>query len=85
VLLADARAQADQLRGEGEHKAIAIYAAAADRDPHFYAIWRTLQAYREAFGAGGAARLVLSPDADFLKLLRQAPVPAPAGNTSPPP
>jgi membrane protease subunit HflC len=75
VLLADARAQADKLRGEGEAKAIAIYAAAFQRDPHFFAVWRTLQAYRDAFGTG-KAQLVLTPQDDFLKLLQQAPEPA---------
>jgi hypothetical protein len=37
-------------------------------------VWRTLQAYRDAFATGGA-RLVLSPDSDFLKLLREQPKP----------
>ena len=74
VILADARAQADNLRGQGEAQAIAIYADAFERDPHFFAVWRTLQAYRDAF-ASGASRLVLSPNDDFLKLLHQAPTP----------
>ncbi|HEX3349849.1 MAG TPA: protease modulator HflC [Acetobacteraceae bacterium] len=74
VLLADARATADKLRGEGEAQAIAIYADAFQRDPTFYGVWRTLQAYRDAF-VNGASRLVLTPSTDFLKLLRQAPTP----------
>lgn len=77
VLLADARAQADELRGQGEHQAIAIYAEAYQKDPHFYSVWRTLQAYRTAFDAG-RARLVLTPNNDFLRLLQQAPTPAAA-------
>jgi membrane protease subunit HflC len=76
VLLADARATADKLRGLGEAAAIATYADAFQRDPHFYEVWRTLQAYREAFASGGS-RLVLSPNADFLKLLHDAPKTAP--------
>jgi membrane protease subunit HflC len=76
VLLADARATADKLRGLGEATAIATYADAFNRDPHFFEVWRTLQAYREAF-AGGGSRLVLSPDNDFLKLLREQPRPNP--------
>jgi membrane protease subunit HflC len=76
VLLADAHATADKTRGLGEAQAIAIYADAFQRDPHFFEVWRTLQAYREAF-AKGTARLVLSPDNDFLKLLREAPTPTP--------
>jgi modulator of FtsH protease HflC len=82
VLLADARAQADKLRGEGEAAAIATYADAFGRDPQFFQFWRTLQAYRDAFAAG-RTRLVLSPHADFLKLLEQAP-PSPAPSPAKP-
>jgi membrane protease subunit HflC len=72
VLLAQARADADRLRGEGEAQSIAIYAAAFERDPQFFATWRTLQAYKEAF-ASGKSRLVLSPQDDFLKLMQGLP------------
>ncbi len=72
VLLAQARADADRLRGEGEAQAIAIYANAFQRDPKFFATWRTLQAYRDAFGAG-KSRLVLTPQDDFLKLMQGLP------------
>lgn len=76
VLLAEARAQADRLRGEGEQQSIAIYADAFERDPAFFTTYRTLQAYRESFGAQGAgSRLVLTPDSDFLRMLREAPQP----------
>ncbi|MDE2199442.1 MAG: protease modulator HflC [Rhodospirillales bacterium] len=75
VLLAQARATADKLRGEGEGTAIATYAAAFERDPHFFSVWRTLQAYRAAFAAG-KDRLVLTPGDGFLDLLGTAPVPA---------
>jgi membrane protease subunit HflC len=81
VLLAEARATADQLRGEGEAKSINIYAAAVGRDPGFFRTWRTLQAYRDAFG-NGASRLVMTPGDSFLKLLRQAPPLSPAGEAA---
>lgn len=74
VLLADARGTAERVRGEGESQSIAIYADAFNRDPHFFQVWRTLQAYREAF-AKGTSRLVLTPGDAFLKLLREAPSP----------
>jgi membrane protease subunit HflC len=77
VLLADARSTADKLRGEGEAKAITIYADAFNQNIHFFDVWRTLQAYREAF-ATGKSRLVMSPGDAFLKLLREAPTPATA-------
>jgi membrane protease subunit HflC len=72
ILLAEARSKADQLRGDGEHQAIAIYAAAFEKDPHFFEVWRTLQAYRVAFGSGGT-RLVMTPDSDFFRYLRAEP------------
>jgi membrane protease subunit HflC len=72
VLLAQARATADELRGRGEEQAIAIYAAAFQKDPHFFDIWRTLQAYRTGF-TSGTTRLVISPDNEFFKFLRQPP------------
>jgi membrane protease subunit HflC len=69
VLLAQARAGADRLRGEGEASAIAIYAQAFQRDPGFFATWRTYQAYKDACGPNHA-RIVLSPDNDFLRLMQ---------------
>ncbi len=72
VLLADARSHAESLRGEGEQQATKIFADAAQSDPQFFVTYRTLQAYRDAFGQGNS-RLVLTPDAEFLRLLRQPP------------
>ncbi len=74
VLLADARSQAEQLRGQGEQQATKIYADAFSTDPQFFATYRTLQAYRDAFGQG-KSRLVLTPDVEFLHLLREPPKP----------
>jgi modulator of FtsH protease HflC len=78
VLLADARATADKLRGEGERSAIGIYADAFQRDPQFFSVWRTLQAYREGF-ASGQSRFVVSTDDDFFKMLHAEPQAAPQG------
>lgn len=72
VLLAEARATSDRLRGEGEAEATRLYAAAFNKDPQFFSIWRTLQSYRDVFDAGGA-RLVLTPDNEFLHYLQAAP------------
>jgi len=72
VLLADARATADNLRGEGEAEATNIYAKAFGQDPNFFAIWRTLQGYRDIFDNGGA-RLVVTPDNDYLRYLQAPP------------
>jgi modulator of FtsH protease HflC len=75
VLVADARATADNLRGEGEATAIRTYAKAYEQDANFFSIWRTLQAYREAFETGNS-RLVLTPDNEFLRYLQSLPSPA---------
>lgn len=78
VILAEAHAQGDVIRGQGEQESIAIYADAFQRDAQFFAFWRTLQAYREAFGQGDA-RLVLTPDSEFFRYFRDVPTdPAPA-------
>jgi len=74
VLLADARATADRLRGEGEAEATRISAKAYQQDTDFFSVWRTLQAYRDAFDTGNS-RLVLTPDNEFLRYLQSLPVP----------
>ena len=73
VLLAEAQAAADITRGQGEQEAIRIFADAFGQDPQFFGFWRTMQAYREAF-AEGENRLLLSPDNDFFRYFRNAPV-----------
>lgn len=72
VLIAEAQAQADILRGQGEQEAIRIFAEAFQRDPAFFQFWRTMQAYREAF-AEGDSRLVLTPDSEFFRYFRESP------------
>ena len=72
VLVADARATADNLRGEGEGEATKIYAQSFGRDMDFFSIWRTLQGYRDIFDSG-AARLVVSPNNDYLRYLQAPP------------
>jgi membrane protease subunit HflC len=74
VLLAEARATSDKLRGEGEAEATRISAKAYSQDVDFYSAWRTLQGYRDVF-EGGASRLVLTPDNDFLRYLQTPPSP----------
>ena len=85
VLLAEAQAQADILRGQGEQEAIRIFAEAFQRDPAFFQFWRTMQAYRDAFGQGDT-RLVLTPESEFFRYFRESPagpLPAPAAAASP--
>lgn len=74
VILAEAQAQADILRGQGEQESIRILADAFQRDREFFAFWRSMQAYREAFGEGSeGGRLVLTPDSEFFRFFRDIP------------
>lgn len=69
VILADAYKEAEQFRGEGDAKAAEIYAQAFGQDPEFYAFYRSLNAYRSAFGGTGDM-MVLKPDSEFFRFFR---------------
>jgi membrane protease subunit HflC len=68
-LVAKALADAQRIRGEGDSVATAIYAQAYNRNPEFYAFWRSLQAYRNALGREGDV-MVISPDSEFFRYLQ---------------
>ncbi len=68
ILTADARKQADISRGEGDALAVKIFADAYGRDPEFYQLVRTLEAYRKSITAG--TTVILSPDSDFFRFLK---------------
>lgn len=72
VLLADAQKQAAQIRGEGDARAAAIYAAAYGKDPGFFAFYRGLQSYRTALGSGKNV-IVLDPGSDFMRQFSEEP------------
>jgi len=80
VIRAEANKQAQILRGQGEAESIKIYADAFGQDPDFFAFYRSLQAYGEAF-EGNDTTMVLSPDSEFFKYLngRKAVAPAKPG------
>ena len=69
VILADAYKESEGSRGEGDAKATDIYAAAFSTNPDFYAFYRSLNAYRGAFGSGGDM-MVLEPDSEFFRFFR---------------
>jgi membrane protease subunit HflC len=69
VTLADAYKESEQYRGEGDAKAADIYAQAYGKDPDFYAFYRSLNAYRSAFGGNGDM-MVLKPDSEFFRFFR---------------
>ena len=65
-LLSEANRDADIERGQGDREALETIAAATNRDPGFYAFYRSLSAYRTAFGDGSDTTLLLPPDSRFL-------------------
>ena len=71
VIESEAYRDAQRTRGEGDAQAAAIYAAAYNKNPEFYAFWRSLQAYEAAF-ASGQDVMVLKPDSEFFRYLNSA-------------
>ncbi|MCL1860919.1 MAG: protease modulator HflC [Proteobacteria bacterium] len=69
IIVAQARSDALQIKGEGDAKAAAIYAEAYNADPEFYSFYRSLEAYRASF-AGKDDFIVVAPDSDFFKYLK---------------
>ncbi|VAX04628.1 HflC protein [hydrothermal vent metagenome] len=66
ILLAEAERDAQKLRGEGDAQAAKIFANAYNQDAEFYAFYRSMLAYNEAFSANNTT-MVLSPKGDFFK------------------
>ena len=67
VIIAEAQRQSQILRGEGDADATRIYADAFNRDPEFFAFYRSMEAYRNALGGGSGTTLVLTPDSEFFR------------------
>jgi membrane protease subunit HflC len=68
-IIARANADAQRIRGEGESTAAGIYASAYNKNPEFYAFYRSLQAYRQSLGQDRDL-IVISPDGEFFKYLK---------------
>lgn len=89
VIIADAQRDAQELRGQGDAAATAIYAKAYGQDQDFFAFYRSLEAYRTAL-AGHNTTFVLSPDSSFFRFFNTASgagggAPLPAKPTPGPP
>ncbi len=72
VILAEAQRQAQIERGQGDAEANRIFADAFGKDPQFFALYRSLQAYRHALGDGNTT-MVLSPDNEFMRAFNAGP------------
>jgi membrane protease subunit HflC len=69
VIVAEAYGDAQGMKGQGDAKAAAVYAAAYGKDPEFYAFYRSMQAYRDSFRSKSDV-MVLDPSADFFKYMK---------------
>ena len=66
VRLAEARRQSEVLRGEGDAERNKVFAQAFQKDPEFFAFYRSMQAYAKSLGTDGTT-MVLSPDSEFFR------------------
>jgi membrane protease subunit HflC len=71
IILAEANRQSEIIRGEGDARAAEIYANAYNRDPEFYAFYRSIDAYRRSMGKAGDL-LVVDPNNEFFRYLNQS-------------
>jgi len=71
VILAEAYRDAQRVKGEGDAKASSIYAEAFSKDPEFFAFYRSMEAYRSTF-RGKSDLMLLEPDSDFFRYMRDA-------------
>jgi membrane protease subunit HflC len=71
VILADAYRQAQKVKGEGDAKSAAIYAAAYGQNPEFYAFYRSLETYKATFRNRNDL-MVLDPNSEFFQYLKQS-------------
>lgn len=77
-LLARAEADARRIKGEGEATALGIRNAAYAKDPDFFQILRTLEAYRKILGT--KTTLILSTSSPLFKLLTEGVPEESSGN-----
>src|SRR5262245_10495018 len=68
VIKAEATREGERIRGEGDAERNRIFAEAFNRDPDFFAFYRSMQAYEAGMKGGDSeTRMVLSPDSEFFR------------------
>jgi membrane protease subunit HflC len=70
-LVANATRQSEITRGEGDAERNKTFADAYQRDPEFFAFYRSMKAYPRSL-KGSDTTLVLTPDSEFFKYLRDS-------------
>jgi membrane protease subunit HflC len=71
VLLANAYRDAQKIKGEGDAKATALYAAAFGRNTEFFSFYRSLEAYKQTFRDKNDV-MVIDPSSAFFKYLKNS-------------
>jgi membrane protease subunit HflC len=71
VILANAYRDAQKIKGEGDAKATALYAAAFGRNTEFYSFYRSLEAYKQTFKNKNDV-MVIDPSSAFFKYLKSS-------------
>ena len=67
IILAEAYKQSEQMKGEGDARAVKIYADAYQKDLAFYEFHRSLEAYKKSLKEG--TKLILNADSEFFKFI----------------
>ncbi|VAV99447.1 HflC protein [hydrothermal vent metagenome] len=70
-LVANARRESEIIKGDGDATRNKVFAEAFNRDPEFFAFYRSMQAYRTSLGSSGTT-MVLSPDSEFFEFFSGA-------------
>ena len=70
-LLAAAYNESQKIRGEADAEAAEIYAKAYGRNPEFYSLYRSLNAYKTTF-SGKNDVLLIKPDSQFFRYFNGA-------------
>jgi membrane protease subunit HflC len=71
VIEAQAYRDAENIRGEGDAQAAAIYANAFNKDPEFYEFTRSLNAYIDTFNSSSDV-MIVSPNSAFFRYLTKS-------------
>lgn len=71
IMLANAERDGQRLRGEGDAVATDIYAKSFGKNREFYNLYRSLNAYKVAFG-DKENLMVLDPSSDFFRYFKQS-------------
>jgi len=66
VILAEAQRQSEITRGEGDSEKNRIFAEAFNRDPDFFAFYRSMNDYQSSL-KGDNTTVILSPDSEFFR------------------